>query len=62
MDLREQDVEPFPLETNEAVSGAEGFLVLAVPCPQSVWRSLVSLPLRASAACAKSCSVPQAGV
>lgn len=60
-------MEPFPLKTNQAALGAEGFLGLAVPCQQSAWRSLVSLPLYASAACASpgheaSASVPQAGV
>lgn len=45
-------MEPFPLKTNQEALGAEGFLGLAVPCSQSVWRSLVSLPLCASAACA----------
>lgn len=45
-------MEPFPLKTNQAALDAKGFLGLAVPCPQLVWRSLVSLPLCACAACA----------
>lgn len=51
MDLLEHDMEPFPIKTNQAALGAEGFPGLAVPCPPWPWRSLVSLP-RCASACA----------